>query len=95
MSKSEGYYIYGIIGTSQGQEFGPIGIGERGNVVYTLPYQKLAAIVSKSPLVKYAVTRDNSMAHIKVLIFCNRVRIWRMKRQKKYFIWTFRAWTKL
>src|SRR6266496_998672 len=67
MSNGEGRYIYGIIGTSQRREFGPIGIGERGNVVYTLPYQNLAAIVSRSPLVKYPVTRDNSMAHIKVL----------------------------
>lgn len=67
MSNGEGRYIYGIIGTSQRREFGPIGIGERGNVVYTLPYQSLAAIVSRSPLVKYPVTRDNSMAHIKVL----------------------------
>jgi Gas vesicle synthesis protein GvpL/GvpF len=67
MSKSEGYYLYGIIGASQRREFGPIGIGGGGNVVYTLPYQNLAAIVSRSPLVKYAVTREHSMAHIKVL----------------------------
>lgn len=67
MNNGEGQYIYGIIGASQRREFGPIGIGERGNVVYTLPYQNLAAIVSRSPLVKYPVTRDNSMAHIKVL----------------------------
>ena len=67
MSKSEGYYLYGIIGTSQRREFGPIGIGGGGNVVYTLPYQNLSAIVSRSPLVKYAVTREHSMAHIKVL----------------------------
>ncbi|MDQ2887624.1 MAG: GvpL/GvpF family gas vesicle protein [Chloroflexota bacterium] len=67
MSKSEGYYLYGIIGTSQRREFGPIGIGGGGNVVYTLPYQNIAAIVSRSPLVKYAVTREHSMAHIKVL----------------------------
>jgi Gas vesicle synthesis protein GvpL/GvpF len=67
MSKSEGYYLYGIIGTSQRRDFGPIGIGGGGNVVYTLPYQNIAAIVSRSPLAKYAVTREHSMAHIKVL----------------------------
>ncbi len=67
MSKSEGYYMYGIIGTSQRREFGPIGIGGGGNVVYTVSYQNLSAIVSRSPLVKYAVTREHSMAHIKVL----------------------------
>ena len=65
--QEEGQYIYGIIAANQRQEFGPIGIGERGDVVYTLPYQNLAAIVSRSPIVKYAVTRDNSIAHVKVL----------------------------
>jgi len=67
MSNGEGRYIYGIIANDQRREFGPIGIGERGDVVYTLPYQGLAAIVSRSPIVKYAVTRDNSMAHAKVV----------------------------
>ncbi len=63
----EGFYIYGIIGTGQGQEFGPMGIGERGDPVHTVHYQDLAAIVSSSPIIKYAVTRANSMGHIKVL----------------------------
>ena len=67
MSNEEGRYIYGIIPTDRRREFGPIGIGERGDVVYTLPYQKLAAIVSSSPIVKYPVTRDNSIAHARVL----------------------------
>ena len=67
MSKEEGYYIYGIVATDQRREFGPIGIGGRGNVVYTLPYREVAAIVSRSPIIKYAVTRDNSMAHARVV----------------------------
>ena len=65
--KAEGQYIYGIIAAGQRLEFGPIGIGERGNLVYTVHYQNLAAIVSGSPIIKYAVTRANSMAHITVL----------------------------
>ena len=67
MSNSEGYYIYGIIESSQRREYDLMGIGGRGDYVYTLPYKDIAAIVSRSPLVKYAVTRENSMAHIKVL----------------------------
>src|SRR6266849_618290 len=67
MINGEGQYIYGIIAANQRREFGPIGIGARGDVVYTLPYRDLAAIVSTSPIVKYPVTRDNSMAHAKVL----------------------------
>lgn len=66
-AQGEGYYIYGIIATGQEQEFGPMGIGERGDYVHVIRYQNLATIVSASPIVKYAVTRANSMAHIKVL----------------------------
>lgn len=67
MINGEGKYIYGIIAASQKREFGPMGIGERGDVVYTLHYQDLAAIVSSSPIVKYPVTRDNSITHQQVL----------------------------
>lgn len=63
----EGFYIYGIMATGQRQEFGPIGIGSRGDTIYTLPYRDLSAIVSRSPIVKYPVTRENSLAHARVL----------------------------
>ena len=66
-TNGEGYYIYGIISTGQEQEFGPMGMGEKGDLVHTIRYQDLAAIVSSSPIIKYPVTRANSMAHIKVL----------------------------
>jgi hypothetical protein len=67
MENGEFFYIYGIIAESQRREFGPPGIGKRGDLVYTLPYRNLAAIISSTPIVKYPVTRENSMAHIKVL----------------------------
>lgn len=67
MINGEGKYIYGIIAAKQKREFGPIGIGGRGDLVHTLHFQNLAAIVSSSPIVKYHVTRDNSIAHQKVL----------------------------
>ena len=67
MSNGEGRYIYGIINANHRQEFGQIGIGGRGDAVYTVPYQDVAAIVSSSPKVKYPVTRDNTIAHARVL----------------------------
>lgn len=67
MSNTEGRYIYGIIAAGERRAFGPIGIGDRGEVVYTLPFQNLAAIVSSSPVIKYPVTKDNSLAHARVL----------------------------
>ncbi len=67
MMNEEGVYIYGIVAATQRREFGPLGIGQRGDTVYTLYYQDLAAIVSRSPIIKYAVTRDNSLAHARVV----------------------------
>ena len=67
MINGEGKYIYGIIKAKQKREYGPIGIGGRADGVYTLCYQNLAAIISSSPIVKYPVTRDNSITHAKVL----------------------------
>jgi len=63
----QGFYVYGIMALSERQTFGPLGIGGRGDLVYTLPYRDLAAIVSHSPIVRYAVTRENSLAHARVL----------------------------
>lgn len=67
MINEEGIYIYGIIAATERREFGPLGIGQRANTVYTLHYQDLAAVVSRSPIIKYAVTRENSLAHARVV----------------------------
>src|SRR5437588_11817208 len=67
MNNEEGCYFYGIMAAHGRREFGPIGIGGRGDLVYTLPYQDIAAIISRSPIVKYPVTRENMLTHAKVL----------------------------
>ncbi len=46
----EGKYLYGIIGTDAERNFGPIGIGGRGDEVGTIAYRDLSAVVSTSPL---------------------------------------------
>ena len=43
-----GIYIYGIIKTSNPQEFGAIGIGDRPTSVATLAFKDIAAVVSES-----------------------------------------------
>ncbi|GFP26767.1 GvpL/GvpF family gas vesicle protein, partial [Candidatus Hakubella thermalkaliphila] len=63
----EGKYIYCIIGTNEGRNFGPIGIGDRGDGVYTIGYQDLSAVISNSPMTKYVVSRENMTAHEKVI----------------------------
>ena len=44
-----------------------LGIGGRGDKVYTMHQNGLAAVVSSSPVVQYPVRRDNMMAHQHVL----------------------------
>lgn len=63
MSSEEGYYLYGIVAANRQQDFGSIGIGGRGDTVYTIVYKDIAVIISKSPMVKYQVNRDNIFAH--------------------------------
>lgn len=58
-----GRYIYCIVGTSEKRNFGPIGIGGRGDEVYTACYRDLAAVISGSPIIKYSICRENTLAH--------------------------------
>lgn len=64
---NEGKYIYAIIEGSEPEEFVTPGIGGRGDKVYTMHQNGLAAVVSSSPRDTYPVRRDNVMAHQKVL----------------------------
>ncbi len=64
---AEGTYLYAIIACSEPREFKTRGIGERGDVVHTINYRRLAAAVSNSPIVEYESSRRNMMAHTVVL----------------------------
>ena len=59
----EGKYVYCIIKNSRQRDFGQIGIGEGSNVVYTVQYGDLAAVVSDTPIRIYDPTRENVLAH--------------------------------
>src|SRR5215831_2788308 len=58
-----GIYVYSIIECTQPRTFGRIGIGGRGDDVYTVHYKDLATVVSRTPLVVYDPTRENALAH--------------------------------
>src|SRR3954469_13111528 len=62
----EGKYVYCIIEHSEARSFGPMGIGARGDDVYTIHHKGLAAVVSNTPLVVYDPTRENVFAHEQV-----------------------------
>ena len=61
---NEGKYIYCIIKTKgDPEQFGPIGIGGRGDVLHTICFDDIAAVVSGSPIKKYSVGRENLICH--------------------------------
>lgn len=63
----EGKYIYCIIGLNQPKVFGPLGVGSRGDELYTICFNDIAAVVSNSPIIKYPVSRENTIAHEKAI----------------------------
>lgn len=63
----EGKYLYCIIETNQARNFGPLGIGGRGDPVTTISYDELSGIISDAPIKKYATTRENTIAHEKAI----------------------------
>jgi hypothetical protein len=65
--EKEGKYIYCIIGTKHERNFGPIGIGGRGDEVLTIGYDDLSMVVSSHPMSKFVVNRENMLAHEKVI----------------------------
>lgn len=62
-SGEAGIYVYCIIESDRPRTFGRIGIGGHGAEVYTLHYDDLAAVVSRTPLIVYDPTRENALAH--------------------------------
>lgn len=67
MVSDEGTYLYAIIPTDHERNFGPVGIGGRGDEVETIAYQDLSAVVSNSPLAKHVISKENLLAHERVV----------------------------
>ena len=53
----DGVYVYCIIESGEPRTFGNLGIGGRGDEVFTIHYRDLAAVVSRAPLIVYDPTR--------------------------------------
>ena len=62
-----GKYMYCIIRCPEPRQFTTLGIGERGDIVHTIHFEDLAAVVSDSPNIEYDSSRRNMMAHTLVL----------------------------
>jgi len=65
--EKKGKYIYCIIEAKQERNFGPIGIGGRGDEVLTIGYDDLSMAVSSHPLTKITANRENMIAHERVI----------------------------
>ena len=59
----DGVYVYCIIEAGESRTFGTIGIGGRGDEVFTVHHRDLAAVVSRAPLIVYDPTRENALTH--------------------------------
>jgi len=65
--EKQGKYIYCIIETKQERNFGPVGIGGRGDEVLTIGYDDLSMVVSNYPLTEITANRENMLSHQKVI----------------------------
>ena len=63
----EGQYVYCIIESNEGRNFGPIGMGERGDIVSTIGFNDISAVISSSHMTKYVINRENMTTHEKVI----------------------------
>ncbi len=63
----DGRYVYGVIQAREPITFGRTGIGGSGELVYTVHYGDIAAVVSKTSVFIFDPTRDNALAHEHVI----------------------------
>jgi hypothetical protein len=66
-SQQEGRYVYGVIEAKEPLNFGKMGIGGLGEAVYTVHYNDISAVVSKTPVFIFDPTRENALAHEHVI----------------------------
>src|SRR5260370_35978268 len=59
----QGKYVYCIIKTDTPREFGSVGIGGRGDPVYTVHYKEFAAVGWNCLLTVFEPKRENALAH--------------------------------
>ncbi len=62
-----GRYVYGIVQSKDPVTFGRSGIGGSGEMVYTVNYQDIAAVVSNTSVYIFDPTRENALAHEHVI----------------------------
>lgn len=67
MNETTAKYLYCFIKNGTYKEYGKIGMGEEGGLVYTVPYQDMAAVVSDCSEKYYDPIGKNAMCHQSVI----------------------------
>ena len=62
-----GLYVYCIIDCDHPESFGQIGVGEDQPEVFVIEHEGVGAVVSATPCDKYDISRDNVLAHQRVM----------------------------
>jgi hypothetical protein len=63
----EGKYVYCVVESRQEHNFGPVGVGARGDEVLTIGYDDLSMVASNHPMEGCPASRENLIAHQKVI----------------------------
>ena len=58
-----GKYLYGIIGETHERHFDAPSMGGRGDLISTLGYQGISAVISNTPITPYPPTPENLICH--------------------------------
>lgn len=65
--EKEGKYIYCVIAADKHQIFNGLGIGGRGDQLYTVGFNDIAAVVSNSPIINYPASKVNLLSHTRAI----------------------------
>ncbi|VVS92311.1 GvpL/GvpF family gas vesicle protein [Desulfoluna spongiiphila] len=65
--RQDGKYVYCIIGENDGRNFGATGIGGREDIVSTIGFKDISAVISNTPMTRYVISRENLTHHETVI----------------------------
>jgi hypothetical protein len=56
-------YVYGVVDGKVNKTFEKLGIGQRGDAVYCIPFKDISLVVSDTPFQEYEPTEENTIVH--------------------------------
>lgn len=62
-----GVYVYGVVDDSRAASYGPVGVGQPGAEVRTLPFRSIGILISDAPSGPIRATGEDPVRHLRVL----------------------------